>query len=93
MKKSNTYWHGILVAGLLALTIPAYVYGGEGGSCPLNKTSESSASSAGAETNSKQPTLTEAQSMPTEVSDLRRATIANTGTTAKATESEDRDKK
>jgi hypothetical protein len=90
MKKRTTCWHGVLVAGILALTVPPYTYGKEAGGCASDRNSEIPAGSPGAESSNNQPDLTESQSMPTDLSDLRGTTTPNRETTPKATEGEGR---
>ena len=90
MKKRSKGWQGVWVAGILALTVPPYAYGQGAGSGALDKSRGTLGSSPSAATSSSQSDLTESQTMPTDVSDLRGATTANRGTTPKATEGEGR---
>jgi hypothetical protein len=90
MKKRSTGWQGIVVAGIMACTVPPYAYGQVAESGAAGGKSGTPADSPSAESSSSQPDQTKARSMPTDVSDLRGATTPNRGTTPKATEGEGR---
>ena len=77
MKKRSKGWQGVWVAGILALTVPPYSYGQGAGNGALDKNSGTPGGSPSAATSSSQPDLTESQTMPTDLSDLRGAPNAN----------------
>jgi hypothetical protein len=90
MKKRSTGWQGIVVAGIMAYTVPPDAYGQVARSDAAGGKSGPPADSPSAESSSGQPDQTQSRSMPTDVSDLRGETPATRGTTPKATEGEGR---